>query len=272
MAGRSGVASLPRSQPYATGGPEPRWSTPGWDSNLLPHGPAADQPCRNLDAPSRVPQDMVKQHPRDAVTTGQVLHWAHLYDVFGNIVTLGRAPAMREQTLELARLRAGEHVLEVGCGTGEVAQRARLRVGPDGDVSGVDPSAEMIEVARKKASRAGLEVDYRIGAIEALPYRDANFDVVLSSLMMHHLPDDLKSAGLAEVRRVLKPGGRLLIIDFKRPRRWLSQLAMRVVLHGHLGRGFEQLPAIVAAAGFVDVTSGPTRFDFLGVVSGRAPA
>jgi ubiquinone/menaquinone biosynthesis C-methylase UbiE len=214
---------------------------------------------------------MLKEHHRDAVTTGHVLRWAHLYDLFGNIVTLGRAAAMREQTVDLAGLRAGERVLEVGCGTGEVAQRARLRVGPDGDVSGIDPSAQMIEVARRKASRAGLQVDYRIGAIEALPYRDASFDVVLSSLMMHHLPDDLKSAGLAEVRRVLKPGGRLLIVDFKRPRRWLSQLAMRVVLHGHLGRGFEHLPTVVAEAGFVDVTNGPTRFDFLGIVSGRAP-
>jgi demethylmenaquinone methyltransferase/2-methoxy-6-polyprenyl-1,4-benzoquinol methylase/phosphoethanolamine N-methyltransferase len=215
---------------------------------------------------------MVTHHRDDAMTAGHVLHWARLYDLFGNIVTLGRASAMREQTLELAGLRAGERVLEVGCGTGEVAQRARLRVGAAGQVSGIDPSADMIEVATKKAARAGLDIDYRIGAIEALPYPDASFDVVLSSLMMHHLPDELKSAGLAEVRRVLKPGGRLLIVDFKRPRRWLSQLAMRLVLHGHLGRGFEHLAAIVAAAGFTDVTSGPTRFDVLGVVSARAPA
>jgi hypothetical protein len=70
---------------------------------------------------------------------------------------------------------------------------------------------------------------------------------------------------------VLKPGGRLLIVDFKRPRRWLAQLAMRLVLHGHLGRGFEDLPAFVAQAGFTEVTSAPTRFDFLGAVSGNAP-
>ena len=214
---------------------------------------------------------MVTQHRGDAITAGHVLHWAHVYDLFGNLVTLGRAGAMREQTVDLAALRAGERVLEVGCGTGEVAQRARARVGPTGRVSGIDPSAEMIGVAQHKAARAGLEIDYRVGAIEALPYPAASFDAVLSSLMMHHLPDDLKSAGLAEVRRVLKPGGRLLIVDFTRPRRWLSRLAMRVLLHARLGRGFDDLPGIVAGAGFADVKSGQTRFDFLGFVSGRAP-
>src|SRR5206468_8221336 len=131
---------------------------------------------------------MLTQHRGDAQTAGHVLHLAHTYDLFANLVTLGRASAMRKQTVDLAALRPGERVLEVGCGTGEVAQRARARVGPSGQVSGIDPSAEMIAVAQRKAGRAGLDVDYRVGAIEALPYPDASFDVVLSSLMMHHLP------------------------------------------------------------------------------------
>lgn len=226
---------------------------------------------RNLAGRRCVQHDMVTQHRADALTTGHVLHWAHAYDVFANLITLGRAGAIREQTVELAALGHGERVLEVGCGTGEVAQRARMRVGPAGEVSGLDPSAEMIAVAQRKARRAGLALDYRVGVIEALPYADASFDVVLSSLMMHHLPDDVKSAGLAEVRRVLKPGGRLLIVDFKRPHSWLSGLAMRLFLHSHLGRGFEHLPTIVAAAGFADVRSGVTRFDFLGFVSAKTP-
>jgi demethylmenaquinone methyltransferase/2-methoxy-6-polyprenyl-1,4-benzoquinol methylase/phosphoethanolamine N-methyltransferase len=215
---------------------------------------------------------MLAHHRPDAVTRGHILHWAHLYDLFGTIVTLGRASAMREQTADLAELRPGERVLEVGCGTGEVAQRARARVGPTGQVSGIDPSAEMIAVAQKKAARDGLDIDYRVATIETLPFPDASFDVVLSSLMMHHLPDDLKTLGLAEVRRVLKPGGRLLIVDFTRPSGWLSRLGMRLLLHGRLMRGFQNVPGMVVAAGFADVRSGTTRFDFLGFVSGRVPA
>jgi ubiquinone/menaquinone biosynthesis C-methylase UbiE len=92
------------------------------------------------------------------------------------------------------------------------------------------------------------------------------------SLMMHHLRDELKSAGLAEVRRVLRPDGRLLIVDFEHPGRWFSQLAMRLVLHGHLGRGFEHLPAIMARAGFTDVRRGATKFDVLGLAAAKRPA
>jgi ubiquinone/menaquinone biosynthesis C-methylase UbiE len=80
------------------------------------------------------------------------------------------------------------------------------------------------------------------------------------------------SASLAEVRHFLQPGGRLLIVEFTRSRCWRSRLAMRLALHGHVGPRYEHLPGIVAQAGFSDVTSGPTRFDFVDVVSARAPA
>jgi len=214
---------------------------------------------------------MPGQHSHDAATRGRVLHWAHAYDLFATLTTFGRASAMREQTADLAALRPGERVLEIGCGAGAVAQRAKARVGPTGEVSGIDPSADMIGVAREKAARAGLTIDYRVAAVEALPYSDASFDVVLSSLMMHHLPDDLKATGMAEVRRVLKPGGRLLIVDFQQPRGWLSRLTLKLIFHGHPGRGVQDLPLVLSTAGFDDIRSGSTRFDFLGFVAGTAP-
>jgi demethylmenaquinone methyltransferase/2-methoxy-6-polyprenyl-1,4-benzoquinol methylase/phosphoethanolamine N-methyltransferase len=130
----------------------------------------------------------------------------------------------------------------------------------------------MIAVARYKSERAGLGIDYRVAAIEALPFADAAFDVVLSSLMMHHLPEDLKALGLAEVRRVLKPGGRLLIVDMKRPSGFLSHLTLPAMIHGGGRHAVQDLPPVVVAAGFDDVKSGETRFRSLGFVSARAPA
>jgi ubiquinone/menaquinone biosynthesis C-methylase UbiE len=179
---------------------------------------------------------------------------------------------MREEAADLAAIRPGESVLEVGCGTGELTRRARSRAGSAAIVAGIDPSAEMIGVARAKSQRAGLGIDYRVAAIEALPFVDASFDVVLSSLMMHHLPEDLKQLGLAEVRRVLKPGGRLLIVDMKRPTGFLSRLALPIVMHGGMTHGVQDLPAVVSGAGFVDVETGDTRFGPLGFVAAHVPA
>ena len=207
----------------------------------------------------------------DANTKGRLIRWARWYDLMVMLLTFGRAPAMRERTAELANLQPGESVLEVGCGTGELTQRARLRVGVDGRVCGIDPSAEMIAVARHKAERAGLDIDYRVASIEALPLADASVDVVLSSVMMHHLPNAVKQLGLCEVRRVLKPGGRLLIVDFKRPTGLLSHLALTSFIHSHATESIEDLPTLVAAAGFSEVRGGEMGFRSLGVVSARAP-
>ena len=207
----------------------------------------------------------------DANTKGQLIRWARRYDLMVMVLTLGRAPAMRERTVDLANLKPGESILEVGCGTGELTQRARLRVGVDGRVCGIDPSAEMIAVARDKGERAGLDIDYRVASVEALPLPDASVDVVLSSLMMHHLPGELKQQGLAEVRRVLKPGGRLLIVDFKRATGLLSHLALTSLIHGHAKESIEDLPGLIASAGFSEVRGGETGFRSLGAVSARAP-
>ncbi len=125
-------------------------------------------------------------------TTGNVLHWAKYYDVVVQMMALGQAKRLRRMTIERARLKPGEHILDVGCGTGDLTLLAQKTVGPDGQVFGIDPAPEMIDVARRKAKRAQSPVDFRVGLVERLPFPDASLDVVLSSLMMHHLPDKLK--------------------------------------------------------------------------------
>nr|WP_201388608.1 methyltransferase domain-containing protein [Ktedonobacter sp. SOSP1-52] len=88
-------------------------------------------------------------------------------------------------------------------------------MGSTGRVAGIDPGTQQIIRARAKAARRNISVEFQVGVIEQLPFPDQTFDVVFSTLMMHHLPAPLKRQGLAEMARVLKPGGRLVTADFK---------------------------------------------------------
>jgi len=144
------------------------------------------------------------------------MNWqAPFYDAGCALVGLGRK--FRAATLRQAALAPGERVLDVGCGSGVLACLAAAAVGPSGFAIGIDPAPKMIRVARASAARAGSRAEFQVGVIERLPFEDARFDLVLSSLMLHHLPPELKREGLREVYRVLRPGGRLLAVDFDRP-------------------------------------------------------
>lgn len=201
-------------------------------------------------------------------TQGRLIRWAKYYDSCVSVLTLGQRARIRQATIAKAEIQAGATVLEVGCGTGDVALAAKQRTGASGAVYGIDPAPEMIAVARDKAARTGLAVDFQVGVIEALAFPDASFDVVLSSLMMHHLPGELKRRGLAEIARVLKPGGRLLIIDAKRPTTRATQIAMNLLLHGALHEGIQDLPELLQEAGFTQVQLGDLGFGVLGYVRG----
>ena len=146
--------------------------------------------------------------------TSTVLHGALAYDFIIWVCTVGRERRFREGLVQLARLDRGDAVLDVGCGTGSLAMTARARVGGTGEVCGIDPSPEMVARARRKAARAGVDVRFETGAVEALPFPDTTFDVVLSTLMLHHLAADGREQGLGEIARVLKAGGRFLAVDF----------------------------------------------------------
>ena len=191
-------------------------------------------------------------------TAGRVLHGARWYDLFGTVISFGRDKAIREKLVEVAAPAPGETVLDVGCGTGTLALALKSRVGT-GEVHGIDASPEMIDVAREKAAKAGSDIDFQVALIEALPFPDATFDLVTSSLMLHHLPDDLKRRGLAEIRRVLKPGGRFLALDFAAHSH--SPLGHLLAIFGH-SRGermVDKLMPMLKDAGFSDVAGIPTR-------------
>ncbi len=205
-------------------------------------------------------------------TEGKTIRWARLYDLGTTVLSLGRAPALRRRTVELAGVAPGERILDVGCGPGRLAILAGSAAGPAGEVCGIDPAPEMVALARRNAARAGVGVRFEVGVIEALPYADDHFDVVLSSLMLHHLPDDLKRRGVAEVRRVLRPAGRFVAVDFgATPGEGLGH--MLCVLGLRTGRDHaERLGGMLREAGFEAVEIGPTGHRGLAFVRGRKPA
>ena len=206
-------------------------------------------------------------HDNPAQTEGRLIRWASTYDFLTNILTLGQARRLRNLTVDHALLKPGESVLDVGCGTGAVTIPAKQRVGTAGRTAGIDPAPEMIAVAQHKAQRKGLEIDFRIGVIEALPYPDASFDAVTSSLMMHHLPAQVQVKGLAEIYRVLKPGGRLLIADMSSPKSSASQrFFTSLAMHHGLRFGVEDLQDALKGAGFQKIEVLKQRFFIIGFV------
>ncbi|HKD80607.1 MAG TPA: methyltransferase domain-containing protein [Candidatus Angelobacter sp.] len=193
-------------------------------------------------------------------TTGLILHRAFGYDLLVRLLSLGGERTYREKTLDLAGLKRGESVLDVGCGTGTLAIAAKRHVGSAGKVYGIDASPEMIARARNKAKKATADVAFENAIVEKLPFPDATFDVVLSTTMLHHLPDKARRQCLHEVRRVLKPAGRFLAVDFGGPvnerRSWVAKL------HRHGRIDLSRLTPLVSEADMKIVQSGPMAQKF----------
>lgn len=193
--------------------------------------------------------------PTHAPESDKVLHWARGYDLLVWVLTLGRERRFRDRLVDLARVGVGESVLDVGCGTGGLALAAKDRVGSGGHVCAVDASPEMVARARRKAARAGVDVRFDTAVVESLPFPDATFDVVLSSLMLHHLTDEGRREGIGEVGRVLKPGGRWLAVDIGG-----GQAGIHTRIHAlrqHAGFDLRRLVPVLAEAGFQVVDDGP---------------
>jgi ubiquinone/menaquinone biosynthesis C-methylase UbiE len=151
---------------------------------------------------------------RKAFVPGMGLEWLlPLYDPFTKLVGLDRT---RDALIDQAALQPLHHVLDVGCGTGTLALRIKALF-PTVEVSGLDPDEHALARARRKTRRAGVPIAFERGFPDALPYPDASFDHVFSSFMFHHLARADKESTLREVRRVLKPGGYLQLLDFCGP-------------------------------------------------------
>jgi len=187
-------------------------------------------------------------------TRGLLLDRGWRYDLevwfFDTFVAHGEVNRLRHRVLDLADLSAGSKLLDVGCGTGTLAIQAARRLPEAGQVTGVEPAPRQIARARSKARRAGIKVDFQSGVIEKLPFPDRTFDTVTSTLMMHHLPDELRRQGLDEIIRVLKPQGSLIVADFDYPDGHKSRTKAAANGYG----GTDTLPELIQQTGFNDIS------------------
>ena len=132
-------------------------------------------------------------------------------------LTFTEKSKFRRNQIGLMDIRKGEKVLEVGCGTGALSLLSKIAVGEFGEVEGIDIAPKMIANAQQKARKANLKINFKIASVNELPYPDNYFDLVISSLMFHHLPVEVKKEGLEEIYRVLKEEGRFFLCDFGSP-------------------------------------------------------
>ena len=142
---------------------------------------------------------------------------AHRYDLLNHVLSFNVDRGWRRALVAYARARAGERVLDVATGTADVAVEFARRTRA-GAIAGLDPSGGMLAVGRVKLAREGM--DARIDLVEgdalALPFQDASLDVVSIAFGLRNLPD--YQPGAREMARVLKPGGRLVVLEFMPPR------------------------------------------------------
>ncbi|MEU8246304.1 methyltransferase domain-containing protein [Nonomuraea sp. NPDC048916] len=179
---------------------------------------------------------------------GGVINHPRAYEVLAEIGFIGRRRRVFAGLAALTEIRPGEKILDVGCGTGYLTHLLAPVTGPAGQVTGVDPSASMVGHAGRHAPR---NCSYQVGEGQDLPFPDASFDVLVSTLAVHHMPSSARALAVQEMFRVLRPGGRLLIAEFHPPANRLAAHLMSVLVGPAMRPSMPELLAeLVPAAGF----------------------
>jgi demethylmenaquinone methyltransferase / 2-methoxy-6-polyprenyl-1,4-benzoquinol methylase len=229
----------------------------------------------------------------NAATTGEVGAMfdriAPRYDAMNALISLFQEPRWRRRAVALTELESGMAAVDVATGTGKVAVGLADRVGTFGRVVGIDVSTAMIGRARN-AFADRIELQFVVGDAMALPVEDGAFDAATIAFGMRNLPD--YERGFGELRRVLRPGGRVVCLEAARPRSWLGRLGWLWFERGAplLGRligeadayrylvssvaaypGPERIAEHMRAAGLVDVRWIPLTFGMVTIHTGRRP-
>lgn len=175
-----------------------------------------------------------------------------LYDVV--VALLGFGTKFQANVAREAALEPGERVLDLGCGTGTLLAQL-VAAQPQAQLTGVDPDPAVLARAARRLAGAPVPVTLLRAGAQALPLPEDSVDVVVSTLVFHHLPDPVKDAAVAEVRRVLTQGGRFLLVDFGPARDALTGALVRLgsLFDGRANMRAQlagELPALLARHGF----------------------
>jgi len=200
----------------------------------------------------------------------------HFYDPVVALTT--REKVFRKILLEQAKIRAGDRILDLGCGTGTFTVMVKNRY-PTASVTGIDGDPDILVMARRKTKAAGIDVALDEGMSFSMPYPKNEFDTVFSSLFFHHLKSEEKVRTMKEVYRVLKPGGKFHVCDWGHPSNSFSKVMSLFV---QLLDGFEVtrdnmeglLPSYIESAGFVELgelSHVETNFGTLDFMSAKKP-
>ncbi len=206
----------------------------------------------------------------DHAETGLVIAGLRRYNLFTSVFFLGRHRRLLAEFVTLSGARTGEHALDIGCGPGKLVRALGAATGPTGAAVGIDPSATA--VADNSGRDRAAHHRYVVGPAQSLPLSEAEFDVVTCTFVMHHIPESQRDAAIAEMWRVLRPGGRLLLADASPSRR------MRAVLSPFLGRGGDPFADAdirnytdqVQSVGFTELTYTQSR-DQTGILTAVKP-
>jgi demethylmenaquinone methyltransferase/2-methoxy-6-polyprenyl-1,4-benzoquinol methylase len=213
---------------------------------------------------------------------------AGYYDLINSVMSAGLHHAWRARAVDIAKVGPGDRVLDVAAGTGDLTIELSKRVGPSGEVVGIDLSEGMLALAREKAPGIRFEQ----GSALDLPYADGEFAAATTGFAARNFSDLRR--GLAEMRRVVRPGGRVVVLDFTTPTRpplsWFFQLWFdRIVpllgrfsddpdAYNYLPNSVKRFPpsdrlaAELAAVGLTDVRWMATAGGIVTVHSGVVPA
>jgi demethylmenaquinone methyltransferase / 2-methoxy-6-polyprenyl-1,4-benzoquinol methylase len=174
---------------------------------------------------------------------------ADRYDLMNRVMTMGQDLRWRRQAADMAEVKAGDTVLDVASGTGDLAFELARLVQPGGRVIGLDATEEMLNLARRKASERDLEVGFQLGDVLDLPFPESSFDAVTCAFGVRNFDDRLTA--LTEMTRVVRPGRRVVILELTPPenrlaRKYMDEVVPRLgQLIAHAREAYTYLPESV---------------------------